>query len=91
LEYLQSGKILVFPEAGHFPELEDPKRLKSLLEDEELWNSLRFRHRDRVTEVEVRVAEDVKLDKSSTINVDDNDRKYQGQPRERRKPPDSHL
>jgi pimeloyl-ACP methyl ester carboxylesterase len=91
LEYLQSGKILVFPEAGHFPELEDPKRLKSLLEDEELWNSLRFHHKGRATEVEVRVAEDVKLGKSSTTNVDGNDREDQGQPRERRNHPDSHL
>jgi pimeloyl-ACP methyl ester carboxylesterase len=40
LEYLQKGKIMVFPEAGHFPELEDPESLKSLLADGELWNSV---------------------------------------------------
>ena len=42
LEYLERGKIMVFSEAGHFPELEDPERLKSLLLNEDLWNALRL-------------------------------------------------
>ena len=91
LEYLQSGKIMVFPEAGHFPELEDPENLKSLLANGELWNDLGFNHRGRVVEVGLRVVEDLKLDKSSTISVSDQDGDHLGQLSGRRKPPDSHL
>lgn len=39
--YLRNGKVLVYPEAGHFPELEDPQRLKALLSNTELWDSLK--------------------------------------------------
>jgi pimeloyl-ACP methyl ester carboxylesterase len=41
LSYLQNGKVLVYPKAGHFPELEDPQRLKDLLSNRELWDSLK--------------------------------------------------
>jgi pimeloyl-ACP methyl ester carboxylesterase len=41
LRYLKRGTVIRYPEAGHFPELEDPERFKSLLLNEELWKSLR--------------------------------------------------
>jgi pimeloyl-ACP methyl ester carboxylesterase len=91
LEYLQCGKIMVFPEAGHFPELEDPESLKILLANEELWNSLRSNQIGQVAENGLRVGEDMKLDKSSTIGVGDHDADHSGQLGGRRRPPDSHL
>jgi pimeloyl-ACP methyl ester carboxylesterase len=91
LEYLQSGKIVVFAEAGHFPELEDPERLKNLLADEELWDSLRSKLRIRAAEVGIRAAEDMKVDKTSTIGVGNDDVKHFGKISRRRKPTNSHL
>jgi hypothetical protein len=41
LPYLRNGKVLVYPTAGHFPELDDPQRLKDLLSNRELWDSLK--------------------------------------------------
>lgn len=41
LEYLERGTVMTFPEAGHFLELEEPERLKSLLSNVDLWDSLR--------------------------------------------------
>lgn len=46
LQYLRRGKILMYPESGHFPELEDPERFKALLFDEELWNHLKLKQTD---------------------------------------------
>jgi len=90
LEYLHRGKIMVYPEAGHFPELEDPERLKTLLGNEELWNALRSGQRGRAAETELRATEDMKRDEGSTIGGGGQDRDYPGKQRER-KPPDSHL
>ena len=36
LGYLKKGKVIVFPEAGHFPELENLEGFKDLLADEDL-------------------------------------------------------
>ena len=47
LNYLKRGKVVTYPEAGHFPELEEPERLKSLLLDEESWNNLKTKETDR--------------------------------------------
>jgi pimeloyl-ACP methyl ester carboxylesterase len=47
LKYLKRGKVVTYREAGHFPELEDPERLNSLLLDEELWKSLRILKTDQ--------------------------------------------
>jgi pimeloyl-ACP methyl ester carboxylesterase len=91
LEYLQCGKIMVFPEAGHFPELEDPESLKVLLANTELWNSLRSSQMGQAAEDGLRVGEDMNLDKSSTIGVSDHDVDHSGQLRGRRRLPDSHL
>lgn len=63
LEYLERGKIMVFTEAGHFPELEEPERLRSLLSDEDLWNELR-------SSQVIQSAEDGQHDKE---NVKDNE------------------
>lgn len=46
LQYLRRGKVVTYPEAGHFPELEVPERLKSLLLNEELWHGLRVKEAD---------------------------------------------
>jgi pimeloyl-ACP methyl ester carboxylesterase len=91
LEYLMSGKIVAFPEAGHFPELEDPERLKILLANEELWNSLRANHTGRPAEAEQRVLEDKKQGESTTIPVSDLSAGNLGPVVTRRKPSDSHL
>jgi pimeloyl-ACP methyl ester carboxylesterase len=91
LEYLQSGKILVFPEAGHFPELEDPERLKSLLANEELWNGLKLNRTGRPAEAGILVGEDMKQDESSTISVGGHGEDHSGELVARRKPPNSHL
>jgi hypothetical protein len=92
LEYLQNGKIILYPEAGHFPELEDPESLKSLLAKEELWNGLRNNQGERAAEVGLRLVEDIKPDKISIIDIGDHDRgEHPGELRLRRKPPDSHL
>jgi pimeloyl-ACP methyl ester carboxylesterase len=90
LDYLQSGKIMVFPEAGHFPELEDPERLKSLLANVDLWNGLRLNQPGRPAEAGLSVGEDAKHDESSTISASDH-AEGQGQLVGRRKPFDSHL
>jgi pimeloyl-ACP methyl ester carboxylesterase len=89
LQYLQRGKIMVFPEAGHFPELENTEILKSLLANEDLWNSLRLGRLDRPAEAGTE--EDMKHDESSTTNISDH---IEGQSKQfvsRRKPPGSHL
>lgn len=46
LQYLKRGKVVTYPEAGHFPELEVPERLMSLLLNEELWHGLRVKEAD---------------------------------------------
>jgi len=81
---------MVYPEAGHFPELEDPERLKTLLGNEELWNALRSEQTGRAAETDLRATEDMKRDEGSTIGGGGQDRDYPGKQRER-KPPDSHL
>lgn len=91
LEYLQSGKIMVFPKAGHFPELEDPESLKNLLANKELWNRLRSNQMGGAAEVGLNVAADIKLDKSSTVGVGDYNGDENGQLTRPRKPFDSHL
>jgi len=49
LKYLKRGKVVTYRDAGHFPELEDPERLNSLLLNEELWRSLRILEADQGT------------------------------------------
>jgi pimeloyl-ACP methyl ester carboxylesterase len=41
LQYFRRGKVVTYPGAGHFPELEDPSSLKSLLLNEDLWSGLK--------------------------------------------------
>ncbi|KAE9377399.1 alpha/beta-hydrolase [Stipitochalara longipes BDJ] len=89
LGYLKKGKLMVFSDAGHFPELEDPGRLEGLLADEELWNDLRMDRRDPSAEVGLGVAEEVKLDGRSSIDASYED--HQVLRGGRRKPLDSHL
>jgi hypothetical protein len=87
LEYLERAEIIIFPEAGHFPELEDPERLKSLLANEDLWNGLRLSQPGRPAEV----GQDMKHDGSSTMSCSVDDA---GSPRRlvpRRKRFDSNL
>lgn len=91
LEYLQSGKIMIFAKAGHFPELEDPASLETLLANEELWDSLRLNQRGQAAEDGPNVPEDIKLDESSAIGVDGHDGDHTRQLRGPRKPFDSHL
>ena len=91
LQYLQRGKIMVFPEAGHFPELEDPERLKSLLANEDLWNGLRLIQPSPPAETGIRVMEDAKHDGSSATGVSEHDSGRPGQFSARRKRFDSHL
>jgi pimeloyl-ACP methyl ester carboxylesterase len=90
LEYLKSGKIIVYPEAGHFPELEDPEKLKSLLADEDLWSGLRLNEPGRPAEAAVNLVEDTRSDKQPASSVG-----YGGSDSGKfvawRKPPDSHL
>lgn len=92
LGYLKRGKVIVFPEAGHFPELEDAERFRNLLADEKLWNDFRNDQGDQCAEVGLKIAEDSKLEGScsSNVYVGDLNEVHQGQ-RGRRKPPDSHL
>ncbi|PMD48015.1 alpha/beta-hydrolase [Hyaloscypha variabilis F] len=91
LGYLKSGKVMVYPEAGHFPELEDPERLRSLLANKKLWNGLRINQMDPGAEVRVRVAERLTHEENTTVGIGILDRDHRGHLKGRRKPPDSHL
>jgi pimeloyl-ACP methyl ester carboxylesterase len=91
LPYLQRGKIMVFPEAGHFPELEDPERLKSLLMNEDLWNDVRLIPSSPPAETELRVIDDTTHDGSSTASVSEHNVGRPGKLAVQRKRFDSHL
>jgi hypothetical protein len=91
LPYLQRGKIIVFPEAGHFPELEDPERLKSLLANEALWSDLRLTQPSPPSEPELRVIEHTKHDGTSAASVSEYDGGRPEKLAKRREPFDSHL
>jgi hypothetical protein len=91
LPYLQRGKIMVYPEAGHFPELEDPERLKSLLANADLWNDLRLTQPSPLAEAGLCVIEDTKHDGSSATGVSGHDDGRSSKLAARRKPFDSHL
>lgn len=39
-QYLKRGYLVTLADAGHFPELEDPERFKTLLLDTELWSKI---------------------------------------------------
>ena len=82
---------MVYPEAGHFPELEDPERFRSLLADEELWNGLRINQIDPDAEVGVRVSERLMHKENTTVGIGILERDHPGHLKGRRKPPDSHL
>jgi pimeloyl-ACP methyl ester carboxylesterase len=93
LEYLQSGKIILFPDAGHFPELEDPERLNTILANEEMWNRAGFDHTGGTVQVGSCVAEDMKLNESCTVSigVGDHEGDHLEQLRGRQNPPKSRL
>lgn len=90
LKYLLRGKVVNFPGAGHFPELENPERLKNLLSDEDLWISLRSYKSSRSTGDEGHRMGDTEDKESGIVRIKD----CAGDPEAvigRRKPYDSHL
>jgi pimeloyl-ACP methyl ester carboxylesterase len=90
LKYLKRGKVVAYPEAGHFPELEDPESLRNLLLDKELWNGLKTNVGDRGLENGPLETNDSKNNDDSTIRVID-DVVGMVPSTERRRPFDSHL
>jgi pimeloyl-ACP methyl ester carboxylesterase len=90
LGYLERGEVMVFPEAGHFPELEEPERLKSLLLNEDIWNRLRSGQPNRTAKDGMNCREDEK-DKESFSASGKNSAADPISLSGRRKPFDSHL
>jgi hypothetical protein len=90
LDHLQHGRLLIYPEAGHFPELEDPQRLKDLLSNKDLWDAITSQQTsEALIKEKQRVGEDA-FEENTVSNTGSNARDFRAT-REPRKPFDSHL